>query len=73
MTSVLWNIEHPMYAWDEDVSCFIIIYDEDDSGEVEFYLAPALAHWHCSCPGELQAPEQLVLTVNKQRASAVIK
>eukprot|EP00975_Prorocentrum_lima_P045625 9547990-Prorocentrum_lima.AAC.1 len=32
-----------------------------------------MAHWHCNCPQELQADEQLVLAVNKQRASAVIK
>eukprot|EP00975_Prorocentrum_lima_P009456 2011488-Prorocentrum_lima.AAC.1 len=32
-----------------------------------------MAHWHNSCPQELQADEQIVFTVNKQRASAVIK
>eukprot|EP00975_Prorocentrum_lima_P067038 12912674-Prorocentrum_lima.AAC.1 len=32
-----------------------------------------MTRWHNSCPHELQAYEQLVLTVNKQRASAVIK
>eukprot|EP00975_Prorocentrum_lima_P016713 3543680-Prorocentrum_lima.AAC.1 len=73
MTSVLWNIEHSMYAWDADVGCFITSYDEEDIGKVEFYLPPALAHWRSICPQELKASEQLVLTVNKQRASAVIK
>eukprot|EP00975_Prorocentrum_lima_P067519 12915372-Prorocentrum_lima.AAC.1 len=62
MTSVLWNIEQPMYAWDEDASCFITSYDEDDTDEVEFYLPPVMAHWRSICPQELTAYEQLVLT-----------
>eukprot|EP00975_Prorocentrum_lima_P019768 4159769-Prorocentrum_lima.AAC.1 len=32
-----------------------------------------MAHWHNSCPYALSEDEQLVLTVNKHRASAVIK
>eukprot|EP00975_Prorocentrum_lima_P036914 7769298-Prorocentrum_lima.AAC.1 len=32
-----------------------------------------MAHWHESCPKALNEDEQLVLSVNKQRASAVIK
>eukprot|EP00975_Prorocentrum_lima_P014838 3147520-Prorocentrum_lima.AAC.1 len=64
MTSVLWNIEHPMYAWDEQVSCFITSYEEEDIGEVEFHRPPTLAHWHSSCPQELKAIEQPVFTVN---------
>eukprot|EP00975_Prorocentrum_lima_P043198 9070299-Prorocentrum_lima.AAC.1 len=53
--------------WDIDASCFITSFDEEeqDTGEVEFYLPPALAHRHSNCPHELKASEQLVLTVNK--------
>eukprot|EP00975_Prorocentrum_lima_P049645 10387753-Prorocentrum_lima.AAC.1 len=70
MVSVLWNIEHPMYVWDDDASCFITSYDEEDSDQVEFYLPPNMVHWHNNCPQEPQAYEQLVPTANKQRASA---
>eukprot|EP00975_Prorocentrum_lima_P023151 4872191-Prorocentrum_lima.AAC.1 len=62
-----------MYAWDKDMSCLITSHDGEDMGEVEFYLPPIMAHWHSSSPQELQSYEQLVVTVNKQRASAVIK
>eukprot|EP00975_Prorocentrum_lima_P003158 695352-Prorocentrum_lima.AAC.1 len=55
------------------MSCFITSYDEEDVGEVEFYHPPVMAHWRSICPQELEANAQLVLTVNKQRASAVIK
>eukprot|EP00975_Prorocentrum_lima_P008708 1860946-Prorocentrum_lima.AAC.1 len=42
-----WNIEHPMYVWDEDVSCFITSYDEEDIGEVEFY---PVSYTHLTLP-----------------------
>eukprot|EP00975_Prorocentrum_lima_P039132 8222471-Prorocentrum_lima.AAC.1 len=61
-----------MHVWDDDESCFITSRDEEEHGEVELYLPPSMAHWHCACPQELQADEQLVLTVNKQRAAAAI-
>eukprot|EP00975_Prorocentrum_lima_P064677 12899013-Prorocentrum_lima.AAC.1 len=46
--SILWEIEHPMYVWGADVSCCITSFDEEeqDTGEVEFYMPPAMAHWH---------------------------
>eukprot|EP00975_Prorocentrum_lima_P071494 12938043-Prorocentrum_lima.AAC.1 len=61
MSSVLWEIEYAMYVWDSDVSCFITSFDEEeqDTGEVEFYLPQALAHRHNSCPQTLKASEQL--------------
>eukprot|EP00975_Prorocentrum_lima_P013145 2791286-Prorocentrum_lima.AAC.1 len=62
-----------MYVWDDDVSCFITSYDEEDNDEIELCLPPKMAHWHNNCPQELQADEQFVLTIGKQSASAVIK
>eukprot|EP00975_Prorocentrum_lima_P011734 2494541-Prorocentrum_lima.AAC.1 len=64
-----------MYIWEEASSCYAISHDEEelDIGEVEFYLPPVMEHWHSSCPQSLCEDEQLVITVNKQRASAVIK
>eukprot|EP00975_Prorocentrum_lima_P024484 5146154-Prorocentrum_lima.AAC.1 len=59
ITSVLCSIEHQVYVWDADVSFFITSFDEEeqDTGEVELYLPPALVHWRSSCPHELKASE----------------
>eukprot|EP00975_Prorocentrum_lima_P020948 4409009-Prorocentrum_lima.AAC.1 len=64
-----------MYIWEEISSCYVPSQDEEelDTGEVELYLPPVMAHWHSSCPHALSEDEQFVLTVSKQRASAVIK
>eukprot|EP00975_Prorocentrum_lima_P067849 12917309-Prorocentrum_lima.AAC.1 len=64
-----------MYVWEEALECYVTFHDEEEleAGEVEFYLPAVMAHWHESCPHSLREDEQLVLTVSKQRASAVIK
>eukprot|EP00975_Prorocentrum_lima_P054716 11471289-Prorocentrum_lima.AAC.1 len=64
MPSVLWDIEYPMHTWDATAGCFITSHDAEEleTGEVEFYLPAALAHWHIHCPHALDASEQLVLT-----------
>eukprot|EP00975_Prorocentrum_lima_P055220 11578597-Prorocentrum_lima.AAC.1 len=61
MSSVLWDVEHPMYVWEEASGCYgSSFYEEElDTGEVELYLPPVM-----------DEDEQLVL---KQRASEVIK
>eukprot|EP00975_Prorocentrum_lima_P030856 6475469-Prorocentrum_lima.AAC.1 len=73
MVSTFYNPEHPMHVWDYDQSCFVTSHDQEADDEVELYLPPSMAHWHYSCPHELQAYEHLVLTVNQQKSSAVIK
>eukprot|EP00975_Prorocentrum_lima_P065027 12900949-Prorocentrum_lima.AAC.1 len=62
MVATFWNLEHPMRVWDDDQSCFIASHDQEAGDEVEFYLPPNMAHLHGSCPHELQADEQLILT-----------
>eukprot|EP00975_Prorocentrum_lima_P070787 12934107-Prorocentrum_lima.AAC.1 len=48
ISSALWDVEYPMYIWDEASSCFITSHDEEElaTGEVELYLPPVMAHWH---------------------------
>eukprot|EP00975_Prorocentrum_lima_P057500 12059087-Prorocentrum_lima.AAC.1 len=64
-----------MCVWEETLECYVTSHgkEELETGEVEFYLPAVMAHWHESCPQSLSEDEQLVLTVNRQRASAVIK
>eukprot|EP00975_Prorocentrum_lima_P054644 11455929-Prorocentrum_lima.AAC.1 len=64
MPSVLWEIVYPMHTWNATTGRYITSHDADELevGEVEFYLPPALAQWHISCPHALDASEQLVLT-----------
>eukprot|EP00975_Prorocentrum_lima_P044538 9333312-Prorocentrum_lima.AAC.1 len=61
MPSVLWDIAYPMHTWDTTTGCYItsLAAEELETGEVEFYLPPALAHWHIKCPHALDASEQL--------------
>eukprot|EP00975_Prorocentrum_lima_P042382 8905266-Prorocentrum_lima.AAC.1 len=62
-----------MHVWDYDQNCFTTSHDQEAGDDVELYLPPSMVHWHNSCPHELQPDERLVLTVNKQKASAAIK
>eukprot|EP00975_Prorocentrum_lima_P032057 6732020-Prorocentrum_lima.AAC.1 len=64
-----------MYVWEEAFECYVTSYDKQelDTGEVELYLPPVMARWHESCLKPLNEDERLVLIVNKQRASAVVK
>eukprot|EP00975_Prorocentrum_lima_P007457 1600309-Prorocentrum_lima.AAC.1 len=61
MSSVLWEVEHRMYVWEEALESSFALHDEEElgTGEVEFYLPPVMAHWHESCPHSLNEDEQL--------------
>eukprot|EP00975_Prorocentrum_lima_P051650 10817346-Prorocentrum_lima.AAC.1 len=52
MSSALWEVEHPIYIWEDTSSCYVSSHDEEepDTGEVELYLPSVMAHWHSSCP-----------------------
>eukprot|EP00975_Prorocentrum_lima_P056161 11776988-Prorocentrum_lima.AAC.1 len=62
MSAIVWNLEHLMHAWDYDHNCFITSHDPEAGDDIELYLPPSMAHWHNSCPHELQPDERLVLT-----------
>eukprot|EP00975_Prorocentrum_lima_P050210 10514728-Prorocentrum_lima.AAC.1 len=50
-----------MYVWEEALECYATSHDEEEleTGEVEFYLPPVMAHWHESCPHSLSEDEDI--------------